>query len=205
MKILNYKKYPKDKLINKLRKVTLLDSSKINNKIYIYKNADIELSNISVSSILPSQFYFLKASLLKVENIQKALKKQNIDLFNLGGYLSYYTDEGDIEYNLLPIIIEMQKEKDSSINPIIVDGIHRVILARKQGLKEIQVIKIFNVSKDYPFPGFVNPKGWEQVKSMSSPPDSKNKRPWRFPIEVAYKYYRNFSSAFENVGKPRTS
>jgi hypothetical protein len=51
--------------------------------------------------------------------------------------------------------------------------------------------------------GYVNPKGWEDVKLMKTAPSKKDKRHWRFPIEEAYKYYRNFNSAFENVGKPR--
>jgi hypothetical protein len=129
--------------------------------------------------------------------------EHNIDLFSLNGFINYHTDESDIIYNLLPIVVEYQMEKDGSINPIILDGIHRVILARKNNLKNIQVVKIAKVSKDYPYPGYVNPKGWEDVKLEKTAPAKKDKRHWRFPINEAYKYYRDFNSAFENVGKPR--
>ena len=203
MRILKYKQYSKDELIKRLRKVKLLHSSNTPNPIYVYESAEIELIHIPVSSILPSQSYYLEESLLKVGKIKEALADHNLDLFNLGGFVSYVTNESNIAYNLLPIIIEYQMEKDGRINPIILDGIHRVILARKKNLKNIQVIKIANVSKDFPHPAYANPKGWEDVKPMKTAPSKKDKRHWRFPIEEAYKYYRNFNSAFENVGNPR--
>jgi len=203
MRIIQYKKHSREELINRLRKVTLLHSSNTPNPIYVYKNAQIELDFIPVSTILPSQFYYLEESLLKVGKIQEALIEQNIDLFNLGGFVNYVTNESDIMYNLLPVVVEYQMEKDGSINAIILDGLHRVILARENNLKKIQVIKIAKVSKDFPHPAYVNPKGWEDVRLMKTPPAKKDKRHWRFPINKAYKYYRDFNSAFENVGKPR--
>ena len=203
MRILKYKRHSKDELINKLRKVRLLRSSNTANPVYLYKDAEIKLDNISVSSIMPSQFYYLEEPLLRVERIQEALAEQNIDLFSLKGFINYVTDESDIMYNLLPIIIEYQREIDGSINPIILDGLHRVILARNKDLKNIQVVKIANVSKDFPHPGFVNPKGWEDVKLAKTAPRTEQKRHWIIPINRAYKYYRDFNSAFENVGKPR--
>jgi len=203
MKILKYKKYSKDELVNRLRKVTLLRSSNTASPIYVYKNAQIEVAHIPVSSILPSQFYYLEEPLLKVGKIQEALAEHKLDLFSLDGFVNYVTNESDIKYNLLPIVVEYQMEKDGSINAIILDGLHRVILARENNLKEIQVVKIANVSRRYPVFGYVNPKGWKDVKLVNTPPSKKDKRHWRFPIEEAYKYYRDFNSVFENVGKPR--
>ena len=203
MRILKYKRHSKDELITNLRKVRLLRSSNTADPVYVYKDAEIKLDNISVSSIMPSQFYYLEEPLLRVKKIQEALAEHSIDLFSLDGFISYSTNEGDIMYNLLPIIIEYQREIDGSINPIILDGLHRVILARNKDLKNIQVVKIANVSKNFPHPGFVNPKGWEDVKLAKTAPPKVDKRHWRFPIEEAYKYYRDFNSAFENVGKPR--
>lgn len=204
MKILNYKKHSKEELIKRLRKVTLLHSSKTKNPIYVYKNAEIELTHMPVSSIMPSQFYQLEESLLRVGRIQQALREYNLDLFNLSGYVNYVTNEsGDISYDLLPVIIEYQMERNGIAYPLIVDGIHRIILARIQKKDAIQVIKIANVNKDYPYPAYANPKGWEDVIPVFSVPKLKDKRYWRFPIEKAYNYYRNFNSVFENVGQPK--
>ena len=203
MRIFQYKKHSKDELINKLRQVTLLSSSNTTSPIYVYKDAQIELTNVAVSDIVPSQFYYLEESLSKVGEIQKALKEHGMDIYNLDGFVNYITDESDIKYNLLPIILEYQKEIDGSINPIILDGIHRVILARKENLQKIQVVKISNVSKDFPYPAYVNSRGWEEVLPVRFPPEQKDKRNWRFPITEVNKYYRDLNSVFENIGEQR--
>ena len=203
MRILQYKKYSKEMLISRLRDVTLLHSASTPSPIYVYRNAQIELDYIPVSSIAPSQFYYLESVLSKVGEVEKALRELDIDLFNLEGFVNYLTNENNSIYNLLPVIIEYQMEKDGSINPIVLDGIHRVILAKKKNLKRIKAIKVYNVDKSYPVFGHVNPGGWKDVKLMKTVPPKKYKRLWRFPVDEAYKYYRNFNSAFNNVGEPR--
>ncbi|OGH20591.1 MAG: hypothetical protein A3D74_02075 [Candidatus Levybacteria bacterium RIFCSPHIGHO2_02_FULL_37_13] len=203
MRILQYKKHSKGELINKLRLVTLLHSSNTPNPIYVFKDADIDLGYIPVESIVPSQFYYLKGSLSKVEEIEKAFKEHGVELFNLNGFINYTSNENSINYNLLPVIIEYQKEKDGSINPIILDGIHRVIMARNQKRGKIQVVKISNVSKDFPYPGYVNSRGWEEVLPVQFPPEQKDKRNWRFSITEVNKYYRDLNSVFENLGGQR--
>ena len=202
MNIVRYKKHSKEELIKRLRKVTLLNSSE-DKPIFIYKDADIDLVDVSVPSLMPAQFYKLEYAINKIKELQKALKKQKLDLFNTEGYLSYQTYESDSEWNLLPAIVEYQLEKDEVVYPLILDGLHRVALARDQKLDKIKVIKIVNKLIDFPPPAFANPKGWEDVRTVSSPPESRDKKYWRFPVEIVYKYYRNFNSAFENVGKPR--
>lgn len=203
MKILNYKKHSKEELIKRLRKVTLLHSSKTKNPIYVYKNAEIELTNLPVSALMPENFYQIEEVLLNLRNLQKALRGRNIDIFNLNGYVSYVTDESKKGYTLLPIIVEYQLEKDGSINPIILDGCHRISIARSRKLDTVQVIKIAKVNKKYPVFGLANPNGWQDVKLVQTVPLKKDKRLWRFPLKEVYKYYRDFNSAFDNVGKPR--
>lgn len=203
MKILNHKKHSKEELIKKLRRVTLLYSSEIKNPVFVYKTAEIELTNLPVSILMPEQFYEVEKQLAKLEDLQKALQVKNIDMFNLNGYVSYITNESQRIHTLLPVIIEYQLEKDGSINPIILDGCHRISIARSQKLDTVQVIKVAKVSKKYPVYGLANPNGWQDVKLVQTAPDKKDKRLWRFPLEEVYKYYRDFNSAFENVGKPR--
>lgn len=203
MKILKYKTYPKEELIRRLKKVTLLHSSNTDNPIYIYKNAEIKLTNLPVSSLMPHQFYQIEEVLLKLRNLQKALSEKNIDIFNLNGYVSYTANESKNVYTLLPVIIEYQCEKNGSVNPIILDGLHRISVARSQKLNAVQVIKVAKVNSKYPVFGYANPNGWQDVKLIKSLPDKKEKRVWRFPLGEVYKYYRDFNSAFKNVGKPR--
>lgn len=203
MKILNLQKYTKEELIKKLRQVTLLHSSQTKDPIYVYKNAEIELTNLPVSTLMPGNFYQIEGTLLNLRNLQKALKKKNIDIFNLNGYISYATDESKHVHTLLPVIVEYQPEEDGSINPIILDGLHRISIARSQRRERVQVIKIIKVNKKYPVYGLINPHGWRDVKLVQTVPDKKDKRLWRFPLKEVYRYYRNFNSVFEEVGKPR--
>ena len=205
MKILNFKKHSKEELIKRLRKVTLLYSSKTKNPIYVYKNAEIKLTNLPVSTLMPENFYQIDRVLLKLRNLQKVLAEHSLDIFNLNGYVTYVTNESENPYTLLPVIIEYQLEKDGSINPIILDGLHRISIARSQKLDTVRVVKVAKVSSKYPVFGYANPNGWQDVKLVQTAPDKKDKRLWRFPLEEVYKYYRNFNSAFDNVGKPRTS
>ena len=205
MKILNFKKHSKEELIKRLRKVTLLYSSKTKNPIYVYKNAEIKLTNLPVSTLMPENFYQIDRVLLKLRNLQKVLAEHSLDIFNLNGYVTYVTNESENPYTLLPVIIEYQLEKDGSINPIILDGLHRISIARSQKLDTVRVVKVAKVSSKYPVFGYANPNGWQDVKLVQTAPDKKDKRLWRFPLEEVYKYYRDFNSAFENVGKPRAS
>lgn len=203
MKILNLQKHAKEEMIKKLRQVTLLHSSKTKNPIYIYKNAEIKLTKISVFDLMPESFYLIERTLAKLKSLQKALAQKNIDIFNLNGYVSYTTDESKNTYTLLPVVIEYQREKDGSVNPVILDGLHRISIARSQKINTVQVIKVTKVNKKYPVYGLVNPHGWQDVKLVQAVPDNKDKRFWRFPLREVYQYYRDFNSVFEDVGKPR--
>ncbi|EKD64860.1 MAG: hypothetical protein ACD_50C00281G0003 [uncultured bacterium] len=203
MRIKKHKKYSKEDLIERMRKITLLHSTGSKNSVYVYKNANIEVDYIAVSKIVPSQFYYLEKVLSKIGEVEKALRNLKIDLFDLEGHISYQTNESDYRFSLLPVIVEYQREEDGTISPMILDGLHRVLLARKKNLKKIKAVKISNVDLEHPVFGHPNPGGWEDVKSVKTVPDKKNKRLWRFPVDEAYKYYRDFNSAFGNVGKPR--
>lgn len=204
MKILSLRKHSKEELLRRLRKVTLLHSSKTKNPVYVYRNSEIELVNLPVSVLIPEQFYQIESLLRKLRDLQKALREKNIDMFNLDGYVSsYVTNESKKIHTLLPVVVECQREKDGSVIPIILDGYHRISIARSQKLKTVQVIRVAKVDEKHPILGYVNPHGWQDVRLVKTAPEKKNKRLWRFPLKEVYKYYRDFNSAFENVGKPR--
>jgi len=198
MKIKNIKHHTKKELIKRLHNVTLLK----NESVFPYKEAVIKLESIKINDIYPSQFYFLQPSLDKTDEIKKALKENNLDLFNLNGYLEYDTAD-DNSYTFLPPIVEYQPDKNGKIVPILNDGVHRVVYARQNGIESIQVISVKNIDEKYPIMGYPNPNGWNDIKKVEKAPETKDKRIWRIPAELGYTLYRNFNSAFENVGKPR--
>ena len=79
MIITDLKCYNDDKLINKLRNVTMLK----NPSIKPYENSYITIENIDPLSLYPCQFYILKNELdLKIE-LQEAFDYNAVNIFNI--------------------------------------------------------------------------------------------------------------------------
>ena len=186
-------------LITKMKHVTLLQRDPMVTPVYIFKTATIEVVTVLTSDIHPTQFYKLQSSTDNNVLLQKALLQRGIDLFELNGYLTLEIENN--QYTLLPPIIEYQKQLTGEELPIIADGFHRVSLARMQGRKEIQVLKIRNIPEEFSYPAY--PNRWDEVRLDYVPSDPAQKRKWKFSSDIAYAHYHDFSSAFPNIGKPR--
>ena len=200
MNISHLKKYNSLQMINKLKKVILLNSEKTGKPIYVYKNAKIELKEININDLFPLQLYQLISSNELVSNLYKIFKKKyNEDIFEMEGYSTYTSS--DKRYALVPPIIESIKDIKGEIKNIIIDGLHRVILAKKLKKKTITVVVIENIPEKLNLPADSNT--WAELKIVKKAPESKNKRKWLVPPEKGYLYYRNYQSVFQNVGKPR--
>lgn len=198
MKIVEIKKHSEQELIAALRRVSLLH----NTTVFPYQHAQIQLDNIAVKDIHPSQFYYLEDAVLQIRDLENALQKHGVDLFHINGYLTYKTFEGSL-CTLLPPIVEYQTDQQGNIVPLLNDGIHRILYAQRKGKEAIQVVSIRHADEKYPLMGYPNPNGWRDVKAAEKVPEPKDKRIWRVPVEQGYMLYRNFNSVFESVGKPR--
>lgn len=202
MKIKSYKTYSKEKLIKKLRKVILLDSEKIGKPIFVYKNAKIELTEVNIRELLPFQLYQLESSNQLVSNLYKIFKEKcNQDIFSMNGYVKYISN--DKPYVFTPPIIEYIQNGKGKIQKIIIDGLHRIILAKKLKNKTITVVAIENIPHDLIVPAA--PNSWRELIVVDRAPSIENKRKWLMPAQKGYLFYRNFQSVFQNIGKPRTS
>lgn len=202
MNINNLKKYTKQHLIDKLKKVILLNSEKGGKPVFVYKNAKIELKEVKIEDLLPLQLYQLISSNKLVRNLYKIFKKKyKDDIFNMDGYFTYTAD--DKRYTFVPPIIEYVEGSKRKIQKIIIDGLHRILLAKKLKRKVVTAVIIENIPQKLILP--VVPNSWEELKIVKIAPESKCKRKWLVPPEKGYLYYRNFQSVFQNVGKPRTS
>lgn len=203
MNISHLKRYSRKHLIDKLKKVILLNSEKKGKPIFVYENAKIELRKIKIKDLLPLQLYQLVSSNKLVHNLYKIFqKKYKDDIFNMNGYFTYAADGK--RYALVPPIIEVVKNsKKPHMQKIIIDGLHRILLAKKLKKEEITVIIIENIPQKLVLP--VAPNSWAELKVVKTAPESKYKRKWLIPPEKGYLYYRNFQSVFQNVGKPRAS
>ncbi len=200
MNITHFKKYTKQHLIIKLKKVILLNSEKTGKPIFVYKDSKIELKEVRVEDLVPLQLYQLKSSNQLVLNLYKTFKKKyKDDIFNMDGYYTYKS--GDKKYAFIPPIIECVENSKGEILKIIIDGLHRILLAKKLKKQKITVVVIKNIPQKLILP--VTPNRWEEIKVVKTAPERKDKRKWLVPPEEGYLYYRNFQSVFENVGQPK--
>ncbi|QWR76443.1 hypothetical protein [Candidatus Magnetomonas plexicatena] len=196
MKILKIKHFSTQQLIQNLKNITMLHAPEIRP----YKDVSISLEHISTDYLYPAQYYVLQKELNKVRNLRWELQKHNIDIFNLNGYVKIWLEGEDEPIDLLPPVIEESIEKNGRVVNIINDGMHRVFLSRLEWVIP-QVIFVRGIPKDLPYYAYPIPEGWNKVDIVEDLSEGFLKKWHR--IEQYKTLYRNFNSAFENVGGPR--
>ena len=220
--VTNIKLFNSDELVARLRNVSMLQDP----TVFPYKNADINISDIEVDMLVPAQQYVLESEFEKVRALRWSfLEQTKIDILQLG--LSRVLDNGQVtvvpygkmvgfaefdvvnknsgatdKVTILPPIVEYQAESNGKINNLINDGMHRVYLARVCHTKP-SVVRISNVPTELPYYAYPLCGGWNSVKLVQSLGECPLKKYHRFPYPLYKKYYRNFNSAFINVGGPR--
>lgn len=197
MKIVRLEKHSEKELLERLRKVSMFTDE---NK-FVYKKASISLEKIHPRYLAPPQSYVLAKELQKVRELRFALLEKGVDLFNLEGYVTIYREEiPDTPIDVMPAVIEESIERDGSIQQIICDGMHRTYLARIEWVIP-KVIFIRGLKKELPYYAFPWQGGWDKVVMREDLPEGFVKKWHR--IENYKSLYRNFNSAFNNVGGPR--
>ena len=220
MNIVAVRFYTQHDLVAKLRKVTMLHDK----ATFPYKNADIQVTDIAIAQLAPTQLYVLRAEFEKVRDLRWALLKHGLDMLRLGeariidGRLSEQAGVGQplgfVEFDLqidvdqvqtltlLPPVVEVQEEADRSRHNLINDGMHRCYLARVSRVIPA-VVRIEGIPKDLPYYAFPTPGGWIDVQMVETIGAKLIKKHHRFPHPEYKRYYRDFNSAFTNVGGPR--
>ncbi len=196
MKITRIEKFSEKELIEKLKNVTMLKAPQTK----VYTNTLISLEKLRPEFLAPPQNYILKQELKKVRELKWTLEKHDINIFELKGFLRISFDSVEEPVDLLPPIIEESIESDGSLHLIINDGMHRVYMAlREWVIPEVALIR--GIPKNLPYYAFPVPGGWNSVEEREDlPPDYLKK--WH-RISDYHSLYRNFNSAFKNVGGPR--
>lgn len=145
--------------------------------LFPYKRAVARVKKYKVSDLRPTSFYILENQLSKVGMIaKKFLSTYKIDIFQLSELLEYETKEGT--FRISPPIVEKYFEPEERKNvAAIVDGEHRIYLAKSKDIKQISVVEITEVPIVYPLVPL--PLSWEDVRVFSDVP--KVKRKYRFP------------------------
>ena len=200
MKILKYKKHAKKELIRNLRRVILLNSKKTGKPVFVYENTLIELKEVKIEDLVPLQLYQLKSVNKLIMNLNKIFrKKYKEDIFHMNGYCVYESDNK--KYTFIPPIVERVGSSSGKMQNVVIDGLHRILLAIRLKKKKATVIMIKNTPKKLFLP--VVPNAWKEMKIVEIPPKSEHRRRWLVPPDEGYLFYRDFNSAFDNVGEPR--
>jgi hypothetical protein len=196
MKIVKVEHFPNEQLIAQLREITMLKNS----EAYPYKEADINLVYIHTNDLAPAQRYVLNSELQKVRELEWQLEGFGYSSFKLNGFVKIWIEGYDEPIDVLPPIVEKSPEADGKIVNIINDGMHRVFNARLSWVVP-QVVIVDNIPGEYPYYAFPTPNGWNDVEIIDELKNGFVKKWHRIPNH--HSLYRNFNSAFQNVGGPR--
>ncbi|MCX5862604.1 MAG: hypothetical protein WCG29_02920 [Desulfomonile sp.] len=196
MEIMSVEEFSVNSLIQGLKKVTMLKAPEIK----VYENAFISLEKISPACLAPPQNYILREELKKVRQLKWALEHHGIDIFHLNGFVRLSLEGTDEPVDLLPPVVEESIEADGSIHFIVNDGMHRVYMALREWMIP-QVVLIRGIPKQFPYYAFPVPGGWNSIEEKDDLPPGYLKK-WHRCSDY-HSLYRNFNSAFSNVGGPR--
>lgn len=196
MKIVHVEKFGVDSLLERLKKVTMLKAPEIK----VYERAFISLEEISPGCMAPPQNYILRGELKKVRELKWALEEHGTDIYHLDGFARITLEGSDEPVDVLPPVVEESIEADGSFHLIINDGMHRVYMALREWTR-VQVVLVRGIPKNLPYYAFPVPGGWASVEEREDIPPGYVKKWHR--IANYHSLYRNFNSAFTNVGGPR--
>jgi hypothetical protein len=183
-------------LIEKLRDVTMLKAPEMK----VYDKAFISVETVAVQSLSPPQNYILRSELKKVRDLKWALEEHEINIYRLEGFVRLMLEGQEEPMDLLPPIVEESIEQDGSVHLIVNDGMHRVYMALREWVIP-QVVLVRGIPKHLPYYAFPVPGGWTNIEERDDLPPGYLKKWHR--IANYHALYRNFNSAFKNVGGPR--
>jgi len=144
-----------------------------------YLRSQISLVEMEIDSLSPCALYVLQPNL----DLITYLRNTFLELYGID--ILYLNEENTrITYNYMeqidcvisPPIVEVSIDDGPEPVPILIDGLHRVMLARSLELNTVNVIKIEHIA----CPLIALPVGWEEVKIYDSVPREELKRRYRF-------------------------
>ncbi len=196
MNILHVERFNETDLVSRMKEVRMLEDP----EVLVYRDALISLERIHTRHLSPPQYYLLRTELEKVRNLKWALEEHGVDLFRLNGFVRLTLEGFEQPVDLLPPVIEESFEDDGSVHLLVNDGMHRVYLSYLEW-KIPQVIYVRGVPRHLPYYAFPIPGGWDKLEIREDIPAGYVKKWHR--IQFNKRLYRDFNSAFQNVGGPR--
>lgn len=147
--------------------------------VFPYAKAKITSKLIDPNTVHPLSLYVLKDHLRLQHQLHEVLVRDyDIDTFDQDGVAPdiMFRVEGESgDWMLAPPVVEVS-QADGGI-PVLVDGEHRCLLARKRNRK-IRVVWIEEIPRQ--FPTVPLPVSWEEIKIFEKVPDMTLKRRYRY-------------------------
>lgn len=209
--------YSTKELLSRIKKVKMLADP----SVAPYAKSDISITSIEARLLSPAQLYVLRGEFEKVRALRWGmLAKFGVDILRFTD--SYCRDgkavDSDVDradhvgfaeitlegsadtITVLPPVVEVSPEADGTIHNIINDGMHRCFLARSCRIVPT-VVLVSKVPPELPYYAYPLAGGWDDVAMVGALDGSILKKYHRMPDYK--KFYRDFNSAFTNVGGPR--
>ncbi len=196
MKISNLEHFDETELLTRLRRVRMMEDP----DTLVYRDAVISLECIQTRYLSPPQYYLLQSELEKVRELKWTLREHGFDLFRLNGFLRISLEGEEEPIDLLPPVVEESIEADGSVHLLVNDGMHRVYLAYLEW-QVPQVVYVRGIPKNLPYYAYPIPSGWDRLEIRHDIPKGYLKKWHR--VRHNKRLYRDFNSAFRNVGGPR--
>lgn len=202
MKIIKYELLPEIELLSRLKGTRLKGFG----QTLVYQNASLEVvEQIDIELLTPPQRYVLKDGVNTILDLATEFIQKGVDIFALRGAVLFWLEgsdpDRDLPIPLLPPVVEESWERDGQMISLVNDGMHRVYSARKIG-RNINIVLVKNVPREYPYYAYPLAKGWSQVEEILELTDGYKKKEYRNPDN--YKaLFRDFNAIFEGVQKDR--
>lgn len=141
-----------------------------------YRISTITLESITPKELHPCALYVLRPHLTLARDLRESFLIQGIDPLNLTADAAQIDFEwrGRAKCTISAPIVEVSVD-DGGI-PVLVDGLHRVMLAKTLNLPKVTIIQIKNTAIPLP----VLPVGWHEIRAYDNTPPPYLKRRFRF-------------------------
>jgi len=171
--------YPVAAVVQKLREAPLANDPIPGFRPY--RVSTITLESVTPEKLYPCALYVLRPHLALAQDLRESFLAQGIDPLNLTADAAQIDFEwqGQTRCTISAPIVEISVD-DGGI-PVLVDGLHRVMLARTLNLPEVTVIQIRNTAIPLP----VLPVDWHEIRDYETTPPPHLKRRFRFESKEA--------------------
>lgn len=167
-----------------------------------YATAGLELTeSVDPERLAPAQRYVLAPGLRRAAELREALLPHGIDTLALDGGAQVLLAGEEEPLPVIPPIVEATPEPGGATTMLLADGIHRVFLARRLGLR-LNVITVTGIPTEYPYYALAEPAGWSAVAELEELPDGFQKKRYREPARYEA-LFREFNEIFPGLQEER--